>query len=130
MNDSTTGWNPLKALNSLREMCVVFGEDLDAVSVSDETQNPKQHLREAYTCRRAFANKHTFPRKKIRETAHIPFKGATFQQSDWSRENRIVILYLFCWNAQPHITVILKMKAGVIWEIVVHLVGWFPTSLY
>ena len=64
----------MKALNSLREMCVVFGEEIDAVSVSDETQNPKQHLREAYTCRRAFANKHTFPRKKIRETAHIPFK--------------------------------------------------------
>ena len=81
----------MKALNSLREMCVVFGEEIDAVSVSDETQNPKQHLREAYTCRRAFANKHTFPRKKIRETAHIPFKGATFQQTGQER-----IAFSFC----------------------------------
>lgn len=111
-------------------MQVVFGEELDAVSVSDEKQNSKQHLREAYTCRWAFANKHTFPRKKMQETAHILFEVATFQQSDWLRENHIFILYLFCWDAQPHIIVILKMKAGVILEIVVHFVCWFSTSLY
>lgn len=109
-------------------MQVVFGEELDAVSVSDEKQNSKQHLREAYTCRWAFANKHTFPRKKMQETAHILFEVATFQQSDWLREN--CILYLFCWDAQPLVIVILKMKAGVILEIVVHFVCWFSTSLY
>lgn len=36
------------------------------------------------------------------------------------RENLIFLLYLFCLKVLPHITVIFEMKAGVIWEIVVH----------
>ena len=69
-----------------------------------------------------------FPQKKIQGTVHILFKVATLEQRDCLRQSLIFILYLFCLNAQVHITVILKMKAGVILEIVVHFVCWFSAS--
>lgn len=118
----------LKALHSIREICkCVVGRSRCCLIKWKKKVKYKTILskEDVYTF-------FFFLWKKMQGTVDILFKVATSSRGTGGprRESHIFILYLFCLNAQLHIILILKIKAGVIWETVVHFVCWFSSSLY
>lgn len=112
----------------MRDTCkCCLGEDLGAVFVGSEKRNTEIQNTESKVKKKI----HSFLQKEnIKNCSHKLHEEGSCEQRDWRREEGLIfILYLFCFNAQLDITVILKMKAVVLWEIVDHFVHWFSTSL-
>jgi hypothetical protein len=80
--------------------------------------NIQQNLKEEGSAwRHTFGCKHTFfPQKKIQGIIPMPFKRARLEKRDWGSEEREFYFHLrlFCSTALLHVTVIFKVKAGVI----------------